>query len=102
MLSGDAALDVLSAAGSLTGLAGTITTAPLKNNAGTPLSGLLVDWAMAIRLSDRSTVTFLAVTTNGAGQLVLTDAALVPGADYLLVTSNTAGTAAGVRKYAAA
>lgn len=99
-LSGGATLDDGSAGGGLSGAASaSITTAALKNNTGTVLAGLLVDWVMAIRLSDKATTLYLAQTTNASGQLVL--GGLAAG-DHLVVTSNAAGTAAGARKYTAA
>ena len=81
---------------------GTITTQPLKNNTGTVLSSLLVEKIAAIKLSDLSVAaTWTNQTTNGSGVFVLTSAGLVSGTNYLLVTSDSTGTASGVRKYAA-
>lgn len=79
--------------------AGTVTTSEFKNESGTLLTALSVDKVWAIQLS--GTPTFSSAVTNGAGQLVLSGAALTPGVDYLIVSANADGSALGVTKYTA-
>jgi hypothetical protein len=82
---------------------GTITTDPLKNNAGTLLASSSVPKVVAIKLSDLSlTATWTNQTTDGSGVLTLNNASLVPGTNYLLLTSSADGSATGSKLYTAA
>lgn len=80
-----------------------ITTKPLKNNSGTVLASTSIAKIIAVKLSDMTIVkSWTSQSTDSSGVLTLSDVLLVNGTDYLLVTSSSDGTAAGVRLYTAA
>ena len=99
---GGAAAGQGGASGALDGGA-TITTAALKNDSGTLLTGLTIEKLAALKVSDLSlAASWTNQATNGAGVLALFHAGLVPGTAYLLVTCNSDGSARGVKLYTAA
>lgn len=81
---------------------GAITTAAFKNNTGSVLASLT---ALTVTILNASTLAFVKTftnqTTNASGVMALTDALLVSGTQYAVVTTNASGTL-GVEKYTAA
>ena len=76
-----------------------ITSDPLRNQADTLLASTLIAKVAAVKLSDMTvTATWTNQTTNGSGQLVVSDAALT-AVPHLLLTSSSDGAAAGAKVY---
>lgn len=95
-LGGDAALAGLLASGSMSMQPGVLTSPVFKNWSGTVLAGATIPKVAILKVSDMSTVLSLtSQTTDGSGVLEITNAALFPGVQYLLVTCNADGTAFG-------
>lgn len=102
-LSGDAVLAGITADGGLGLAPGVITSPVFKNWSGTLLTGLTIPKVAILKVSDMSTVlTLTDQTTNGSGVLSISNAALVPATQYLLVTCNADGTAFGCEPVTAA
>ena len=84
--------------------AGTITTDIFRNWAnGSPYApGYTVDRVVVERISDGLDVlTLTSQALNGSSRLVITNAALAVGGDYMVRTRNTLGTLRGYKKYTA-
>ena len=80
---------------------GTVTTSTFKNNTGTVLASLAGLTVTVLSLSTLGFVkTFTSKTTDAVGVMVITDALLISGTQYVVVTTNAAGTL-GVEKYTA-
>jgi hypothetical protein len=82
--------------------AGALTTSAFKNNTGQllpNLSGLTVAVLNATTLA--FVKTFTGQVTNASGVMSITDPLFVSGAEYIVVTKNTDGTAIGAEKHTA-
>lgn len=72
---------------------GTVTTKPFKNNTGTVLASLSALTVTILKMSDFSFVkSFTGQTTGVDGRMSITDALLVQGTDYVVITKNASGT----------
>lgn len=74
----------------------TVTSDEIKNNTGTLLASTTIPKVWLIPLG---TPDYTNLVTNGAGELVISEAGL--SGDYLIVTANADGTVAGVSKVTA-
>lgn len=80
---------------------GTITTDPFHNGS-VSLANFTIEKFVALRVSDMALIaSWASRTSDGAGVFTMSDAAIVPGVDYLLVSCNADGSACGVRRYTA-
>ena len=100
-LSGTVTLDAVVASGALAGgTLGTVTTGVWRNDAGMPLPSETIPRITFQRLTDGVQVLTLIgqVTTSSptAPTLTITDAALVIGTQYLVISNNADGSALGV------
>lgn len=97
-----AAAAVAAASGSLsvTGAVGTLTTLPLKNNAGTVLASEAGATAHVYSLAGGLVVTKAAQTSSASGVMTITDAAIVPTTQYRVVIVLASG-AEGLAKLTA-
>lgn len=101
-LTGSITLDNLVASGALGQAPGTITSGVFKNWGGGVAAGATIPKVAVLKVSDMSTVlTLTNQVTNGSGVLTLTNVAIVPGTQYLLVSCNADGTAFGCEPYTA-
>lgn len=102
-LGGNVTADAAVAAGSMGSQPGTVTTDPLRDKfTGALLAGATVPKIAFVRVSDMAAVlTVVDALTNGAGRLVTSNAALVAGVKYLVVTCNSDGSAYGAEVYTA-
>lgn len=101
--SGNVSTPALAASQSTSAAGATVSSPPLRNNTGTLLAGTAIAKTAVLRLSDLTlAATFAGISTSGAGVLALTNGALVPGTDYLVLLSNADGAALGVFKATAA
>lgn len=99
-LAGSAAAQATaSAVLSVTG-AGVLTTPPLKNNAGTLLANEVGATVHVYSLAGGLVVTKAAQTSNAAGVMTITDAAIVPATQYRIVVVLASG-AEGLAKLGA-
>lgn len=71
-----------------------ITSTPLQNNGGFLVSAALV--GAYVRVSD-----MVPITTDAAGRIKISNAALVPGVDYVLVTAELTNPKTGAEKITA-
>lgn len=103
-LSGGVTLDAVAPAGTLGMQPGVVTTAPFKNKfTGALMPSVTIPKVAVVRVSDMATVLTLAdVVTNGSAVMQLTNAALVPGQAYLVITCNSDGSAYGAEACVAA
>lgn len=85
LLAGAAAAQGTATGDLSTGTVGTITTPPLKNNTGTVLSGESGATVHVYTTGGAFVVTKTGETTDGAGVLAFSDAAIAPGTDYRCV-----------------
>jgi hypothetical protein len=82
--------------GGVLGLApGIIVTSPFKNWSGTLLPGITVPNVVFIKLDRTQTLALVNQTTAGDGVMTITNAALVTGTYYIMVSFNTDGTSIG-------
>jgi hypothetical protein len=80
-----------------------LTVGPFKNKSGAVLANLSVPHVVVMRRSDRVAVLSIAgQTTNGAGMLVISDAALVAGTEYMVSSWSNDGLNAGNARFTAA
>lgn len=102
-LGGNITADPAVAAGSMGSQPGTVTSEPLRDKfTGVVLSGVTIPKVAYVRVSDMAAVlTVVDALTNGAGRLVTSNAALVAGTKYLVVTCNSDGSAYGAEVYTA-
>lgn len=100
-LGGNVTLSAAAAAGDLGVQPGTVTTAPWRAPVtGAVLASTTIPKLAILRISDMANVlTLTDQTTNGAGVLTITNAALLQGVPYLLVACNADGTAFGAEAY---
>jgi hypothetical protein len=80
----------------------TVTSGPFKGFGGIAQAGLTVPNVMLIKLDRTVVVSRANQVTNGSGQLVITDPALVAGTDYMLATFDATGVFRGMKKFTAA
>lgn len=81
----------------------TLTVGPFKNKSGTTLASQSIAHVLVLNASSRATVLSLASqTTDGSGNLAISNADLVPGTGYMVASWNSDGTAAGNAKITAA
>jgi hypothetical protein len=80
-----------------------LTVGPFKNKSNAVLASTAVAHVVVLRRSDRVVVLSLSgQTTNGAGMLVISDAALVVGTEYMVASWSTDGLVAGNARFTAA
>lgn len=102
---GNRSIPALSAAVTLSAGAGaaTITSQPFKNASGTLLASTVIAKVGFVRVSDFVLVLALTnQTTSAAGVLTVSNAALVAGVKYLMITSDATAAAWGSEPYTAA
>ena len=93
--------NVVSSGAIVSSLAGTLTTAPLKNNAGAVLANETGATAFVHNVATGALVVMkTGQTTNAAGVMTINDAAIVPGITYRVVVK-LASTAEGLDKLTA-
>ena len=81
----------------------TLTVGPFRNKSNALLASASVAHVVILRRSDRVAVLSLSgQTTNGAGLLVISDAALVAGTEYMVASWSTDGLTAGNARFTAA
>ena len=85
---------------SVTGAVGTLTTPPLKNNAGTVLANEAGTTVHVYSLAGGLVVSKAAQTSNASGVMTITDAAIVPATQYRVVIVLASG-AEGLAKLTA-
>ena len=80
-----------------------LTVGPFKNKSNAVLASTAVAHVVVLRRSDRVVVLSLSgQTTNGAGMLVISDAALVAGTEYMVSSWSNDGLNAGNARFTAA
>ncbi len=95
-MSGGAVVMDMDASGAMLVLQGVITSPPFKNLAQELLANTVIPKVWALRMADMALV--LSQTdrmTDGEGRLIVSNASVGVGVQYLLVTSNADGTAFG-------
>lgn len=81
----------------------TLTVGPFKNKSGTVLSGQSIAHVVVLNPSSRAVVLSLASqSTDGSGNLAISNADLVPGSGYMVASWSSDGSAAGNSKITAA
>ena len=89
--------------GGVLGLApGIVTTNPFKNWTGTLLPGISVPNVVFIKLDRTQALALTSQTTDGAAVMTITNASLVTGTDYIMVSFNADGTSIGAELVRAA
>lgn len=81
----------------------TLTVGPFKNKSGTVLASQSIAHVLVLNPSSRAVVLSLASqSTDGSGNLAISNADLVPGTGYMVAAWNSDGSAAGNSKITAA
>lgn len=102
-MAGNVTLAEVVASGDMGASPGVITSAVFKNFSGGVQANVTIPNVCVLRLSDRTLILALInQVTNGSGVLSISNAALIPGTAYLLVTWDGGAVNFGAQPYTAA